>query len=334
MLDVEKPQARSEFAALAEPYRRELQVHCYRMLGSLQDAEDLVQETLLRAWQKLGTYEGRASFRAWLYGIATNACLDALARRPRRVLPQARQAASDPHAPPEPPIADPIWLEPLPDDFLAGVEASPEARYDAHEAITLAFLAALQDLPPKQRAVLILRDVLDMRADEVARWLELTVSSVNSALHRARTTMAKRYHERGVEDLKAKPSDEKTRALLDRYMHAWETADIDALMALFKEDSIYPMPPMPGWYQGKPAIRAFIQSNILAGDTRGRWKLVPTRANARPAIAWYRRDDANGTFRAFAIQLLTIQDALLADVTTFPNPDLFRFFDLPLESGA
>ncbi len=334
MLDTVKVKNQTDFAALAEPYRRELQVHCYRMLGSLQDAEDLVQETLLRAWQKLETYEGRASFRAWLYKIATNACLDALDRRPRRTLPQARQPASDPREPLAPPITEPIWLEPIPDDLLADVEISPEARYDARESITLAFLAALQILPPRQRAVLILRDVLDMHADEVARLLELTVSSVNSALHRARVTMAKHYHHRGIDDLTAKPADEKTRALLDRYMCAWEAADIDALIALFKEDATYPMAPLPSWFQGKAAIRAFIVSNILAGDARERWKLVPTRANARPAIAWYQRDEARSVYRAFAIQVLTFDGDLLADVTTFPNSGLFRFFNLPLESKA
>ena len=334
MIDTANVRNQTDFAKLAEPYRRELQVHCYRMLGSLQDAEDLVQETLLRAWQKLDTYAGRASFRAWLYKIATNACLDALDRRPRRTVPQARQAASDPREPPAPPITEPIWLEPIPDDLLADVEVGPEARYDARESITLAFLAALQVLPPRQRAVLILRDVLDLSAAQVAQLLELTVSSANSALHRARTTMAKHYHARGIENAEAKPSDEKTRLLLDRYMRAWEAADLDALIALFKEDAVYPMPPLPSWYQGKTAIRAFISSNILAGDARGRWKMVPTRANAGPALAWYMRDDASGIYGAFAIQVLTFEGELLADVTTFPSPALFRFFNLPGETRA
>ncbi|HEX7588441.1 MAG TPA: sigma-70 family RNA polymerase sigma factor [Anaerolineae bacterium] len=334
MIDTANVSNQSDFAKLAEPYRRELQVHCYRMLGSLQDAEDLVQETLLRAWQKLDTYAGRASFRAWLYKIATNACLDALDRRPRRTMPQARQPASDPHEPLAPSITEPIWLEPIPDDLLADVQVSPEARYDALESITLAFLAALQILPPRQRAVLILRDVLDLHAEEVARVLGITVSSTNSALHRARTTMAKHYHARGIENVKAKPSDEKTRLLLERYMRAWEAGDVDALIVLFKEDAVYPMPPSPSWYQGKAAIRAFISSNILAGDARGRWKMTPTRANAGPALAWYLRDDASSTYRAFAIQSLTFEGDLLANVTTFPNPALFRFFNLPLEHKA
>jgi RNA polymerase sigma-70 factor (ECF subfamily) len=334
LIDTANVANQNDFAKLAEPYRHELQVHCYRMLGSIQDAEDLVQETLLRAWQKLDTYAGRASFRAWLYKIATNACLDALDRRPRRTMPQARQPASGPNEPPLPPITEPIWLEPIPDDMLADEKASPAARYDARESITLAFIAALQVLPPRQRAVLILRDVLDLRAEEVARLLELTVPSANSALHRARTTMAEHYDPKGIENAKVKPTDERTRLLLERYIRAWEAADVDALIALFKEDAVYPMPPLPSWYQGKVAIRTFISSNVLAGDARGRWKMVPTHANGGPALAVYRRDDASGVYQAFAIQTLTFDGDLLAEVTTFPNPYLFRYFNLPVESRA
>ncbi len=334
MLDTTSLTDRTEFAKHAEPYRRELQVHCYRMLGSMQDAEDLVQETLLRAWQKLDTYQGRAPFRAWLYKIATNACLDALDRRPRRALVQRQQPASDPSAPPAPPISEPIWLEPIPDDLIADAQVSPEARFDAQESVTLAFLAALQVLPPRQRAVLLLRDVLDIHAAEVAQLLDMTLPSVNSALHRARTTLVKHYHRRGIQDVKGAPPDEKTRVLLEQYVRAWQAADIDALVALFRQDATYVMPPSPSWYQGKTAIRTFIAANILAGEAHGRWKLVPTRANAQPAIAWYLRQDPGGTYRAFAIQVLTFDGDLLADVTTFPNPGLFRFFGLALESGT
>ena len=322
------------FSTLAEPHRRELQVHCYRMLGSLQEAEELVQETLLRAWQRLNTYEGRASFRAWLYKIATNACLDALDQRPRRTLPPARQGAADPREPLAPPITEPIWLEPFPDDLLADSDVGPEARYDAHESITFAFLAALQVLPPRQRAVLILSDVLDWHASEVADVLGLTVSAVNSALHRARTTLAKHYHTRGVDAVKATSPDAATRALLDRYVRAWETADIEALITLLKEDATFPMPPSPVWYQGRSAIRAFISSVIFAGDARGRWRLRPTRANARPAFAWYQRDESRNVYRAFAIQVLTLDGDLIADVTTFMISTLFSFFGMPQELEA
>ncbi len=319
---------RDAFNALAEAYQPELQVHCYRMLGSLQDAEDLVQETLLRAWRRLDTYEGRASFRAWLYKIATNACLDVLRQQSRRALPPAHQGPSEPSQPPAPPITEPVWLEPFPDDLLAGAHVSPEARYDARESITLAFLAALQVLPPRQRAVLILRDVLDWRASEVAGTLDFSVSAVNSALHRARTTLAKHYHGRGREIIRT-PLDAATHALLDRYVRAWETADLDALVSLLREDVTFPMPPSPSWYQGRSAVRAFIAATILAGDARGRWRLLPTRANAQPAFAWYRRDETHPVYCAFAIQVLTFEGGLIADITTFPLPHLFSFFGMP-----
>jgi len=324
---------KQEFEQLAEPHRRELQVHCYRMLGSLQDAEDLVQETLLRAWQKLDTFEGRASFRAWLYKIATNVCLDALDRRPRRSLPPETHRASDPTAPIKPPITEPIWLEPFPDDLLADESTSPEARYGARESITLAFLTALQILTARQRAVLILRDVLDWRAEEVAKLLELTVPAVNSALHRARVTMAKHYRDSRVDATRTDPGNPETRALLDQYVRAWENADIDALIALLKQDATFPMPPTPSWYRGRKSIRAFIASTILAGDARGRFRLLPTRANGQPAFGWYQRDES-GVYRAFAIHVLTFDGKLIADATTFPNAALFPKFGLPLEVKA
>jgi RNA polymerase sigma-70 factor (ECF subfamily) len=325
---------RDAFSALAEPYRRELQVHCYRMLGSLQDAEDLVQETLLRAWRRLDTYEGRASFRAWLYKIATNACLDALDQRARRTLPQARQSPSDPDAAPVPPMPEPIWLEPFPDDLLPGAYANLEAYYDARESITLAFLAALQALPPRQRAVLILCDVLDWRAREVAAMLGLTVSAVNSGLHRARSTLARHYHARDVRTMRTPPPDDTLHALLERYVRAWETADIEALVALLKEDITFPMPPSPGWYRGRAAVRAFVSATILAGDAHGRWRLLPTRANAQPAFAWYRREETGQAYHAFAIQVVTFEGDLIADITTFAMPGLFPFFGMPQELNS
>ncbi len=321
---------REAFAQLAEPFRRELRVHCYRMLGSLQDAEDLVQETLLRAWQRLNTFEGRSPFRAWLYKIATNLCLDTLALRQRRGRTPAKYPAADPRVPLAPPPPEPDWLEPFPDELVADQDAGPEARYTARESITLAFLTALQLLPPRQRAILILRDVLDWHAEETADLLDLTVSSVNSALFRARTTLAKHYQKLEQDSLNLAPADETTRTLLDRYVRAWETADIDGLILLLKEDASFPMPPSPSWYLGRAAIRAFIQANILDGDARGRWRLVAVRANGSPAFAWYRRDSQDKVV-AFAIQVLTLEGDLIADVTTFPLPTLFPFFRLPRE---
>jgi RNA polymerase sigma-70 factor (TIGR02960 family) len=214
-----------QFSELTEPYRHELQVHCYRILGSLHEAEDMVQETFLRAWRRLGTYEGRASFRAWLYKIATHACLDFLdQKRSRRLLPHTSLPASDPHAQIASPAAELAWLEPFPDEWLNDPSAvNPEARYTATESVSLSFLTALQALPPRQRAVLILRDVLDFSAGETAEVLEITVSSANSALHRARSTLTGRYHGRHPEETTASLTDERTQSLLDHFVKAWET---------------------------------------------------------------------------------------------------------------
>ncbi len=252
-----------EFSGLTEPYRHELQLHCYRILGSLQDAEDIVQETLLRAWRRLETYEERAPLRAWLYKIATNACFDALAKRPRRVLPTAQTAPADPRQPFAPPITEPIWLEPYPDDLIDESAAGPEARYSLRESVSLAFLAALQGLPPRQRAVLILRDVLDWRAREAAQLLDITVSAVNSALHRARVTLQQRYHTRGREAVSGTSIEDGLRPLLERYVQVWEAADIDGLVNLLREDATLSMPPLPTWYAGREAISAAAQDEDL-----------------------------------------------------------------------
>lgn len=323
-----------QFSKLTEPYRRELQVHCYRILGSLQDAEDLVQETLLRAWRRLNTYEGRAPLRAWLYRIATNACLDALDKRPRRALPATQQPPGDPRQPFAPPINEPIWLEPLPDDLLADSATSPEARYSARESVTLAFMAMLHTLPPRQRAVLVLRDVLDWRASEVADLLETSVSAVNSALHRARTTMTRTYHIHSREAPGASTANTSEQALLDRYLRAWEAADVAGLTRLLKEDATHSMPPSPSWYQGRRTIGIFMEanifgSNVFPGSAQGRWLMRPTRANAQPAFALYLRDEASGVYGAFGIQVLTVEAGRIADLTTFVNPALVPRFGLP-----
>ena len=316
-----------EFSGLTEPYRRELQVHCYRMLGSLQDAEDLVQETMLRAWRRFDTFEGRASVRAWLYRIATNACLDALHKRPRRALPADSAPASDPGRPPESPVSEPVWLEPFPDDLLAAPEEDPEARYTARESVTLAFLTALQLLPPRQRAVLLMRDVLGWRASEVAGLLDLTIPAVNSALHRARVTLALHYHA-GAGAQTAPKDDENLRALLERYVRAWEAADVPGLLSLLKEEAAFAMPPSPSWYRGRDAIRVFLSAAIFTDGSRGRWRRVLVSANSQPAFAVYERG-AGGSYQAFAIEVLTMDRNQIADVTTFINPALFSRFGLP-----
>ena len=317
------------FEALCEPHRKELMAHCYRMLGSLQDAEDMVQETWLRAWRRLDTYAGRAPFRAWLYKIATNACLDALERRPRRALPQALRAASDPGEPILPPVLDPIWIEPYPDELLPDRMASPEARYHASESISLAFLAALQELPARQRSALILCDVLDWSATEAAELFETTIPAVNSLLHRARARLGKKYSSKTYEELRLAQADAETRTLLDRYVQAWEAGDIDGFVALLRDDATFPMPPLPLWYRGREEIRAFVAGTSLAGEAGGRWRFLPTRANGLPAFGLYQRDEPSGLYQPFAIQLLTIRECSLADITTFGFPGLFRFFGLP-----
>jgi RNA polymerase sigma-70 factor (ECF subfamily) len=325
---------------LTEPYRRELQVHCYRILGSLHDAEDLVQETFLRAWKRLETFEGRASFRSWLYKIATNACLDFLdQQRSRRFLPNTSLPSSNPQAGISPPNPEMTWLEPFPDEWLIDPSAlNPEARYTDTESISLSFLTALQVLPPRQRAVLILRDVLDFSAAETAEVLEITVSSANSALHRARTTLSQRYHGPREERSASSPTDERIRWLLDHFVRAWENADVDGLVALLKEDAILAMPPSPSWYQGRDAIRVFVAATIFAnegmfsGKARYRWRLVPTKANGSPAFAIYQRAD-NNEFLAFGLLVLSCEADLLTQIISFIDPSLPPNFGLPATLG-
>ena len=318
-----------EFGALAEPHRRELLAHCYRMLGSIQDAEDLVQETLLRAWRRRETCAGRASFRAWLYKIATNLCLDTLDRRPRRVLPVTRQGAATLDTPIPAALTEPIWLEPFPDDLPAPDDGNPEAYVAARENIALAFIAALHLLPPRQRAVLILRDVLEWQAGEVADLLGLTVPAVKSALHRARATLAK-HGPGGGEGIAARGLDKATRVQLDRYVLAWETADIAALLALLKADAAFSMPPIPAWYRGRDTIGDLVARTVFRGEARGRWRLAPTQANGQPAFGLYQRNEDSGLYGAYGIQVLRFVGDEIADITTLINPALFPYFNLPV----
>jgi len=325
-----------QFGELTEPYRRELQVHCYRIVGSLHEAEDMVQETLLKAWKRLGTYERRASFRAWLYKIATNTCLDFLdQRRSRRLLPLDTLPASDPNTPILPPAAELTWLEPFPDEWLRDTNAAnPEARYTDSESISFSFMTALQLLPPRQRAVLILRDVLDFSANETAEVLEITVSSSNSARHRARKTLSQSYQNRDPESSVQAVTDEKTQWLLDRFLQAWETADVDGLVTLLKAEAALAMPPSPSWYQGPEAIRIFFKATVFADDgmfngkASGRWRLVPTRANTLPAFALYQRDD-NDKYQAFGIIVLDCEANGLGQIISFIDPSMPSLFGLP-----
>ena len=311
----------SAFAALVERYRRELQVHCYRMLGSFEDSEDMVQETFLRAWRKRESFQGRSTFRAWLYKIATNACLDAIAQRSRRVHP----SAASPHP------ADLPWLQPYPDRLLEGIapgEAEPDAMVVAKETIELAFLATIQHLPPKQRAALILRDVLGWSAKETASLLEVSVASANSALQRARATLKTQLPARRVEwTLSSNPSEED-RAVLKRYMEAHERADAGAVAELLREDALLSMPPRPTFYEGREAIAAFFAQDAFGPDSPGHFRLVPTRANRQPAAACYVRRPGESEYRALSLDVLGIEDEKVVAITAF-TADLFPAFGLP-----
>jgi RNA polymerase sigma-70 factor (ECF subfamily) len=314
-----------DFAALAEPLRRELQVYCYRMVGSLHDAEDLVQDVLVKAWRGVGTFRGDSAFRTWLYRIATNTCIDALRRRPRRILPSDMSAPADPHDPVRPDVADPIWLEPYPDARLDESE-TPEARLCRRESISLAFLAAIQYLTARQRAVLILRDVLGWSAVEVADALATSVVSVNSLLQRARAVLRTRY--RGGAGEADRAVDERQADLLERYIRAWHAADIDGLVALLTEDAVMTMPPSPSWYQGRRAIGAFLAATLRSGPLAGRLLLLPARANRQVGAAVYRVDPLRAG-EPFAIKVLTVHAGLVTAITGFVTPDLFHRFDLP-----
>jgi RNA polymerase sigma-70 factor (ECF subfamily) len=319
-----------EFARLAEPYRRELKLHCYRMLGSLHEAEDALQDTYLRAWRSFDRFEG-GSFRAWLYRIATNACLNAIESRKvaQRLLPDQKAGASL-QMPEGAPATEVAWLEPYPDSDLeriADETPTPEARYAAREAVQLAFVAAIQELPPRQRAVLLLCDVLGWAATEVATLLDGSTASINSALQRARGTLAKRYPA-GRTPAPSRPNPAQQK-LLGRYLKAWEGHDLDGFVALLKEDATYTMPPWLQWYAGRAAIRTFFD---WAWETCGGVRMLPTAANGQPAFAVYKRTGAEPRWDAHSIQVLALKDDAISALTLFlppAGPRLIRAFGLP-----
>jgi RNA polymerase sigma-70 factor, ECF subfamily len=317
---------------LVEPHREELHAHCYRMLGSVHDAEDALQDALLRAWRGLGRFEGRSSLRSWLYKIATNACLDEIGRRPRRVLPTAYGPASDPHDHSAAPLVESAWVEPYPDEMLDVQDgfAAPEARYERREAVELAFIAALQRLPPRQRAVLILREVLGFSAREVAGFLETTVGSVNGALHRARKTVAERLPDVSQQATLRGLGDDGLRELVEVYMDTWQRGDLDAIVAMLVEDATIAMPPMPLWYGGRDAIAVFLAEWAL----RERWRFVPTRANGQLAFGTYSWDAKRGSYVAAGLDVLTLRGAQVEAITAFVSPEVFRSFGLPHELAA
>ncbi|MBK9746060.1 MAG: sigma-70 family RNA polymerase sigma factor [Chloroflexi bacterium] len=310
-----------EFGNRLEPYRRELQVHCYRMLGSLHDAEDMVQETFLRAWTRRATYTQDISVRAWLYKIATNICLDALKKTRRRVIPKTLRDAEPSGDSVPPAILEPIWLDPYPDDLIPWAAEHPEQIVVTRESVSLAFMAALHVLPPRQRAVLILSDVLDWSAAEIATLLDTTVSAVKSALHRARASLDAAHP-----DVPApRPDDFLLQTQLAAYVQAWETADVDALITLLRDDATFSMPPIPSWYQGKAAIHQIVGTRVFAGMPG--WRLLPARANGQIAFGLYRRG-ADG-YAAYGVQVVTFAGDAISDIITFRKPDLVERFGLP-----
>ncbi|MBV9897833.1 MAG: RNA polymerase subunit sigma-70 [Chloroflexi bacterium] len=304
------------FQQLVEAHQHAVRVHCYRLLGSLQDAEDLTQETLLRAWRSLDRFEGRASLRAWLYRIATNACFDEIDRRARRALPDMSGTPHSSFTPGPPVPAETPWLDPMPDAWLELADESPgpEARYEAKESIELAFVAALQQLPGRQRAALLLRDVLGWSTDEVAEILDLSTAATHSVLQRARANVG-----RPVTPTSPRLTQEAERNLVDRYMGAWERGDVQELLALLKADARLSMPPLPEWYIGREAIAEFFQW-VTGPGGGGPYRSEPTHANGAPAFRIYAGDEPS------VLQVVEADAEGIVSITSFMNPSLFRYF--------
>ena len=316
------------FRSLTEPYARELHVLCYRMLGSIHDAEDAFQETMLRAWRHLASFQERSRFRAWLYRIATNVCLAAAARRPLEPPTESPYPAT--------PEGEATTLAPYPDallDELPSTAPEPGARYDLRESVQLAFLASIQHLPPRQRAALLLRDVLGFAATEVAELLDTSSASVNSALQRARATLDRRHAEGRLGIGRTAPPDDVERSLVQRYVDAWESVDVPRLVALLREDALMTMPPAPLLFRGRQAIGDFF-STVPAGGALDEIRLLPTRANRQPALAGYVLDREAGVYRAYGLMVLTLEGDAIAEITGFSDPSLFSLFGLPPELVA
>jgi RNA polymerase sigma-70 factor (ECF subfamily) len=333
MMEAARAGDEAAFADVVAPYRGELHAHCYRMLGSVYDADDALQDTLLRAWRGLAGFQGRSSLRSWLYTIATNACLTQIGRRPKRVLPIDYGPATDPHAPPGEPLVESVWLEPYPDatvDLQDGL-VTPDARYEQREGVELAFIAALQHLAPNQRAVLILREVLGFSAKETAGMLDTTVASVNSALQRARAAVDERVPEQTQQATLRSLGDGELRELVDRYVDAWERNDIEAFAAMLAEDATFTMPPLATWYRTRQGISIWAAHSPMSGAWR--WKTVLTRANGQPALAFYSWDEAAQAYLPFALNVLTFRGREIVDVTAFivrsieaPEPEAYQRF--------
>ena len=331
VLDAARGGDEDAFGRLVEPHRAELHAHCYRILGSIHDAEDALQETMLRAWRGLPRFQEGRSLRPWLYRIATNVCLDSIAKRPKRVLPLDHGLAVDADAGPGKPLAETLWLEPYPDDALDLPDgyAAPEARYAQRESVELAFVAALQHLSARQRAVLVLREVLGFSAREVAESLETTAASVNSLLQRARRTVEERLPAQSQQETLRSLGDDRLRDVVGRYVEAWESRNVEALRALLVEDASFEMPPHPNWFHGRDTVIAFI-----VGTGTPRLRHVLTRANGQPAVGWYLWSPSRDRYVATALEVLGLQGDRVKDITAFALPRLFPVFGLDRELPA
>ena len=312
------------FRRLIAPYLREMRTYCYQMAGSVHDADDLMQEILIRTWKGLAGFERRSNIRTWLYKIASNVCIDALEKRERRVLPTDLGGPIGPTDSIGPPRLDANWLEPCPADFYASDQMSPGALYERRQSVALAFLIAIQLLPAKQRAVLMLHDVLGFQAAECGDLLDLSAAAVNSALQRARETLRERQGE-----LRTPPPTGEQSELLQLYVRAWELADVDALIALLLDDASLEMPPLPQWLLGAEAIGRSIKAMLFAPAGPGAFRLLQTEANGQPAFGAYQLDRDSGRLHAMALHVLRFRDERIASITAFLNPELLPAFGLP-----
>jgi RNA polymerase sigma-70 factor (ECF subfamily) len=305
------------FRRLVDPYRGELHAHCYRMLGSLHDAEDALQDAMLRAWRGLARFEGRSSLRSWLYTIATNTSLTLIERRPKRVLPIDYGPSVDYHDGLGLPPGESVWVEPYPDENvgLGSGPAAPEARYELRESVELAFVAALQHLPANQRAVLILREVLGFSAREAGEALDTSVPSVNSALQRARQTVDERLPEQSQQATLRALGDDELREVVEGYMDAMQRGDVNAVVSMLAEDAAWSMPPLPAWFSGREGLTGFLTQGPLSGDWR--WRHLPARANGQPAVGSYCWYEDDGAYRPFALDVLTLDGKRIKAITSF-----------------
>jgi RNA polymerase sigma-70 factor, ECF subfamily len=319
------------FRRLIEPHRRAIHALCYRMLGSPHDADDALQDSLLRAWRALSRFDGRSALRTWLYRIATNVCLDTIARRPKRMLPTdyGPPAPAGADAPAEP-FARALWVEPYPDDHvgLGEAAAGPEARYAQRETVELSFVAALQHLPPRQRCVLVLRDVLSFSAKEVAEMLGASAVSVNSALQRAREAIAERLPQGSQQETLRRLGDARLHELVGEIIDAFERGDVEAILAMLAEDATFSMPPYAAWYQGRDRVA---DSWLMPSERPTALRFLPTRANGQLALGVYKLDEESNRYKPVALEVLTLRGELIAEVTSFRDPELVRLFGLPEE---